>query len=180
MITDDKHLLLLARKGDSEAFDRLFRRWYPVLVSYACHYLDREDARDVVQDVMFGLWSKSESLQIKGELGPYLHSAVRNRCMNFMEHESVKDRYHSSVRQSVMDAVSDGGYISVRELGSMLSEALDALPTEQREAFRKSRSEGLKYEEIARDSQVSVKTVEYRISQVLKKLRLALADYLHT
>ena len=62
----------------------------------------------------------------------------------------------------------------------MLSEALDALPTEQREAFRKSRSEGLKYEEIARDSQVSVKTVEYRISQVLKKLRLALADYLHT
>ncbi|MBO4231100.1 MAG: RNA polymerase sigma-70 factor, partial [Bacteroidales bacterium] len=34
------------------------------------------------------------------------------------------------------------------------------------------------YQEIARETGVSVKTVEYRISLALKKLRLSLADYL--
>ena len=178
-MTDDKQLILQIRNGDRDAFDRLFRKWYPVLVAYAGHYLAREDAEDVVQDVMSALWTNSDSMTIRGELGPYLHSAVRNRCLNVIEHEGVRKRYYSSVRQSVMDAVSDGGYVPVRELSAMLSDTLESLPPEQREAFRKSRSEGLKYDQIAAEGGVSVKTVEYRISQVLKKLRFALADYLH-
>lgn len=178
IMTDDKQLIQQIRYGDREAFDKLFRRWYPVLVAYAGHYLDREDSEDVVQDVMSSLWKNNTSLIIRGEVGPYLHSAVRNRCLNFIEHVSVRNRYHSSVRQSVLEEVSDGSYIPVRELSSKLSEALDTLPPEQRDAFRKSRSEGLKYEQIAAEGGVSVKTVEYRISKALKKLRLALADYL--
>ena len=83
------------------------------------------------------------------------------------------------MRQSVIDAVSIEDQTSVRELSSLLSDALEALPPEQREAFRKSRSEGLKYNQIAAESKVSVKTVEYRISQALRKLRFAFADYLH-
>ncbi len=178
-MTEDKQLILQIRNGDRGAFDRLFRRWYPTLLAYACHYLPREDAEDVVQDVMSSLWTNSGNIVINGETGPYLHAAVRNRCLNCLEHSVVGKRYYSSVRQSVIDAVSIDDQTSVRELSSLLSDALEALPPEQRDAFRKSRSEGLKYNQIAAESKVSVKTVEYRISQALRKLRFALADYLH-
>jgi RNA polymerase sigma-70 factor (ECF subfamily) len=41
-----------------------------------------------------------------------------------------------------------------------------------------SRFEGKTYREIAHEQNVSIKTVEYRISQVLRKLETDLADYL--
>ena len=41
-----------------------------------------------------------------------------------------------------------------------------------------SRFEGKSYEQIAREMGVSVKTVEYRISQALRKLEISLTDYL--
>ena len=45
-------------------------------------------------------------------------------------------------------------------------------------AFLLSRNEGLKYSEIAEKQSVSVKTIEARMSKVLKQLRIALAEYL--
>lgn len=41
-----------------------------------------------------------------------------------------------------------------------------------------SRFEGKTYREIAKLQNVSIKTVEYRISQVLRKLETDLSDYL--
>lgn len=176
-MTSDQHLLSLIRSGDREAFDRLFRKWYPPLVAYAGHFLPREDAEDVVQDIMFAMWKNASSTFISGALGPYLHSAVRNRCLNLLDRELLKNRYHSAVRQSVLDSSAVDAYSSFSELSSRLSEVLATLPEEQRAAFVKSRSEGLKYEEIARDGGVSVKTVEYRISKAIRALRLALAEW---
>ncbi|MBR0030608.1 MAG: RNA polymerase sigma-70 factor [Bacteroidales bacterium] len=179
-MNDDKRNIYLIANGDREAFEKLFRKWYPVLESYAGHYLEAEDARDVVQDVFFNLWKNASSMHIRGEVGAYLYSAVRNRCLSVLDRKNLRERYHSSVRQSVLDAVSDSSYSSVRELGTMLSDALDALPEEQRAAFMKSRSDGLKYKDIAKDGGVSVKTVEYRISQALRHLRVALADFFNS
>ena len=49
---------------------------------------------------------------------------------------------------------------------------------EQRRAFEMSRFEGKTYREIAQEQNISIKTVEYRISQVLRKLETDLVDYL--
>lgn len=176
-MNSDKYLLSLVRGGDRKAFDRLFRKYYPPLVAYAGHFIPRDDAEDVVQDIMFSLWKNASSINISGELSAYLHSAVRNRCLNVLARETLKNRYHSSVRQTVLDSVAGDSYSSFSELSERMSEALASLPEAQRAAFMKSRNEGLKYEEIARDGGVSVKTVEYRISQALKHLRIALADF---
>lgn len=176
-MNDDKRNIYLIANGDREAFEKLFRKWYPVLESYAGHYLEAEDARDVVQDVFFNLWKNASSMHIRGEVGAYLYSAVRNRCLSVLDRRNLRERYHSSVRQTVLDSVAEDSYSSFIELSERMTEALSALPDEQRAAFMMSRNGGLKYEEIARDGGVSVKTVEYRISQALKHLRIALADF---
>ena len=177
-MTDDNHLFSLVRVGDRNAFDKVFRHWYAPLVYYAFQFVPREDAENVVQDVMFALWKNALVIELRGSLATYLYTSVKNRCLNVIDRKELHERYNSSVRASVMDAVSDRELYSVRELGERLSKALEDLTPEQRSAFEKSRYEGLKYEQIASEEGVSVKTVEYRISQALKKLRLALADYL--
>ena len=81
-------------------------------------------------------------------------------------------------RLSLLDEGADYNAHQVEELKSLIRKALSELPAEQRRAFEMSRFEGKTYEQIARETGVSVKTVEYRISQVLRKLEVSLADYL--
>ena len=53
-----------------------------------------------------------------------------------------------------------------------------ALPESYRQAFVMHRFRDMSYEEIAETLEVSPKTVDYRIQQALKQLRIDLKDYL--
>ena len=178
MIYDDRHLFRLIRGGDKDAFDALFRRWYPGLVAYATRFVEREDAENVVQDVMLNLWKRAAAISITSTVSAYLHTAVRNRCLNIIDRRKTHARYNSAVRLSVMESVDTFEHISSRELSAILGNALGSLSEEQRRTFEKHHLQGLKYSEIAEQEGVSEKTVEYRMSKALKFLRLALADYL--
>lgn len=175
---NDRQLFELIRKGNRGAFDSLFRRWYPQLVAYACRFVSREDAENVVQDVMLALWKRASVISITSSLSSYLHSAVRNRCLNILDRQQNLERYNSAVRLSVMEVADSHGYASARELSALLGKALGELSEEQRRTFESTRLRGLKYSEAAAEEGVSVKTIEYRMSQALKKLRLALADWI--
>ena len=72
----------------------------------------------------------------------------------------------------------DSDYYNISELRKMLMQALNELPETYRDAFMKHRFLGMSYKEIAEDEGVSVKTIDYRIQQALKDLRIKLKDYL--
>ena len=56
--------------------------------------------------------------------------------------------------------------------------SIKKLPVECRKIFELSRSEGLKYREIAETLHISVKTVETQMSKALRSLRIELTDYI--
>jgi RNA polymerase sigma-70 factor (ECF subfamily) len=68
--------------------------------------------------------------------------------------------------------------ILVKELEEKLRDAMNALPQQCRTIFQLSRFEGLKYQEIADQLGISVKTVENQMGKALKQLRVKLIDYL--
>ena len=84
----------------------------------------------------------------------------------------------TSLKLSLIDESADYNAHLVWELKKLISKSLSVLPYEQRWAFEMSRFEGKTYREIAKLQNVSIKTVEYRISQVLRKLETDLSDYL--
>ena len=61
-----------------------------------------------------------------------------------------------------------------RELTEKIEEALARLPENVREAFELNRFQNLTYNEIAERLGVSPKTIDYRIQQALKQLRIDL------
>lgn len=68
--------------------------------------------------------------------------------------------------------------VHMKELMKLTKEAIERLPSQYWEAFVLHRFEGKSYKEIADFFCVSPKTVDYRIQQVLKLLRIRLKDYL--
>ena len=163
---------------DRRSYEILFRRYYPILLSYAGHFLDVEDAKNIVQDVMANLWVNAHKISIDENLSAYLHSAVRNRCLNLISRTNVHTKMLSNLRLSMLDRHEDIDYCSVKELQIKIQKELEKLPPEQREAFEMSRFELLTYNEIASATGVSKKTVQYRIYQALKKLRLSIVKFM--
>jgi RNA polymerase sigma-70 factor (ECF subfamily) len=72
----------------------------------------------------------------------------------------------------------DPDFYVFEELSQKIQSALEALPSNYREAFEMNRFQKLTYKEIASQLNVSSKTVDYRIQQALKQLRIDLKDYL--
>ena len=66
----------------------------------------------------------------------------------------------------------------IKELTKRIEDAVAALPESYRQAFVMHRFRDMSYKEIAETLEVSPKTVDYRIQQALKQLRIDLKDYL--
>jgi RNA polymerase sigma-70 factor (ECF subfamily) len=64
------------------------------------------------------------------------------------------------------------------ELTKQIDKAIQNLPDVIRETFMLNRFDGLSYMQIAKQENVSVKAIEYRISKALTILRKDLGDYL--
>ena len=131
----------------------------------------------------FSYFGRKEEIEISFTLTTYLFTLVKNRCLNFLRHKLIEEEYNSQMKEELgfkLYALEtfNYSYQSEEELQEVIQRALDTLPERCREVFIKSRIEGLKYKEISDELGISVNTVENQMVTALKKLRVALKDYL--
>jgi RNA polymerase sigma-70 factor (ECF subfamily) len=164
---------------DLRSFETLFRQYYQMLCGYAFKFVyDADTAEEIVQDLFYKLWEKRSELHINTSVKSYLFSAVHNRCLKYIEHRNVENKYRNYylLHQSEIDNES-GDANSVGELQEIINHTLESLPDRCRRIFSLSRFEGLRYHEIAQKLSISVKTVEANMGKALKLLRKNLKHY---
>ncbi len=162
--------------GNPFQFEVVYKQYFSSLVGFAFQYVESSEiAEDVVQDVFGKIWNQSEAIDIRTNVKSYLFGAVRNACLNHLRHERVKQVHVE--RNSGEDAeVVD--FMEMDELQELIQHTLDQLPEKRRQVFELSRFEGKKYQEIAEELEISIKTVETQMSRALRTLREAVGNYL--
>ena len=178
VIITDEVLFEKIQAGDVKAFDILFMRYYPLLCAYAKQFVDFDDGQEIVQDVMVWFWENSSMQVIESSPKNYLFRAVKNRCLTLINRNELKQRVVSSMYENLQSQYEDPDFYIVEELTRNIENALSRLPETYREAFEMNRFQSMTYNEIAEKLNVSSKTVDYRIQQALKLLRVELKDYL--
>lgn len=165
---------------DERAFEQVFKQHFKDLHSYACAIVKNEAiAEGIVQNVFLKLWEKADSLNYQQSLIPYLYRSVHNQALNHLKHQKVKQAYDAyAVRQQHYDDGSAARKVQLKELQTRLTHALNDLPEQCRTIFQMSRFSEMKYQEIADELGISIKTVEAQMGKALKVLRVKLADYL--
>lgn len=176
----EKQVLDKLCEGDASAFEMIFKTYYQPLCRYAYSFLqDKEEAEEVVQASLITVWEKRQSLSIETSLKSYLYRMVRNSCLNVIKHERVKQQHAAHelyVKEVAYESVAHK--IQAAELETKIMQAMKVLPEQCRLVFQLSRFEELKYQEIADQLQISVKTVENHMGKALKLMREQLKDYL--
>ena len=174
----DKELFARVKTDDEPAFKQLFLKYYAPLCLFARQFFDDDDkAEEVVQDTFVRVWTKRHSIEIETSVKPYLFRAVRNQCLNLLQHQVVGQKYAQMVQLDFRTEQETAPYFMEVGLRQKIEACIDALPEKRREIFRLSREEGLKYKEIAEKLNISVKTVETQMGLALKQLREQLREY---
>ncbi len=174
----------LLEKGETVAFEALFKLYYDKLTHIAKGYLVcHEDAEGVVQNVFLKLWENRSRLKKITNMNSYLYTMTKNACLDQLKHEKVKinylhNRYHKKLaiqRQFLKDETAS--LLLKNELEQVIVKTLELLPEKCKKVFAKSRVEGLKHKEIAEELGISKKTVDNHISYALKHMRFHLRNF---
>jgi RNA polymerase sigma-70 factor (ECF subfamily) len=166
------------RGGSQDAFDSIFRAYYARLVGLASAMLrDRAIAEEIVQDVMLELWRRRATLMLETTLQAYLFRATRNRALNQIRHDRIIRRSEPDFASGAVASPADQQLVEA-EIETALRQAVSELPERCREVFELSRVHGLRYAEIARVMEISIKTVEAQMGKALRLIRERLAPWL--
>jgi RNA polymerase sigma-70 factor (ECF subfamily) len=176
----DQEILKLLQDNSDKAIDILFRQYY----GFLCHAVykiipDTNLVEDIAQDVFYELWRKRSRLSIKTSLKAYLRRAAMNKALNFIRDQKIKfdDEEKQAPLESKIPSINQK--LEAAELQQLIDKVIDDLPERCRIVFVLSRFEELSYNEIAKQLDISSKTVENQISKALKILRVRLGDYLN-
>lgn len=174
---NDQVLFSLVKRGDLNAFEKLFKAYYPAIKKFALSIVrDLTIAEEIAQEVFMYIWEKREQIELHSSLKSYLFSSAKNKCINYIKLELPKQQALSDIddisEQETFMSVADDSELLKRKIQF----AIDQLPEKCRNIFVLSRYGGLTYNEIAEDLEISVKTVENQMSIALKKLKEALSD----
>ncbi len=167
------------RNDDIAAFEVLFRKYYEDLVKYSYSFTkDIDAAEEIVQDFFYNFWKNRKEIDIKLSIKAYLFRSVRNNSLKYLDFIDVRRKYAERVLSMNKDESGfDNNDLEYSELKEIVEDSLNELPERCSLIFRMSRFDGLKYEEIAKELSVSVKTVEANMTKALKHLRKQLGNY---
>ncbi|SHN40726.1 RNA polymerase sigma-70 factor [Chitinophaga sp. CF418] len=167
---------------DKAAFKELFKKDYPALCIYCRlkYGFDIHLAEEVVHSSFIKLWETRQTLVPGISPISYLYKIVDNRSLNTLRHEKVKQQHAAHLLKTSSEDISETTFnsIDLKELSSAIDVAIAELPEQMRIIFELRKFEGLKYAEIARRLNISVKTVDTQISRAMIKLKEKLARFL--
>jgi RNA polymerase sigma-70 factor (family 1) len=175
----EKQLFLDFQQGNSSLFDYFFDKYYQGLCVYAYRMLkSNSEAEDLVQDFFVRILENRATISIETSVKSYFIRSVHNRCLDNLAHQKVKIS-HEQFRLKMLSEEDLQEYpLLDSELAQQIERAIQNLPGLIRETFMLNRFENLSYQQIAKQENVSAKTIEYRISKALTILRKDLGDYL--
>jgi len=166
----DEQLILLVGQDNEQAFNEIYDRFWDSLFSKAYNFLRREEAaKDCVQEVFIWLWQHRYTVKIEN-VNNYLHQAVRFQTFKVLKEQKTLISLDERLTEFTGMILKDESH-QYRELKEIIVNMLSLLPADQQEIFKLNREQGLTYKEIAEQKNISVKTVEKKMSLALKMLK---------
>jgi len=170
--------MLAYQRGDSAAFDVLYRRHKDKLFNFiyrSCQHA--ESVEDIAHDAWMAVIRHAEHYRPSAKFTTYLYQVARNKVIDhWRQQPSSEHATHieeADVDQITPSALLDSGQRSAEGHLTLINELMSALlklPHEQREAFLLT-EEGFSQAEIADITDSKPETVKSRVRYARQQLR---------
>jgi RNA polymerase sigma-70 factor (ECF subfamily) len=175
-IETGRDLISLIEKGQTSTFTRFYTSYFQKLILASDKYInDIHTAEEIVQDIFLKMWEFPENMVEVKSVKSYLYRSVINASINFANRQKNLEQHHLKLASEFSD-----DYLTdldeENEMIVILRDEIDKLPAQCKKVFKLSRFENFKYREIAKELNISEKTVENHIGNALKILRARFLD----
>lgn len=166
----DADLVRGIQRSDPACFEELFRRYYPLLVSFVTGIIkDHGRAEDIAQSIFMRLWTMRLSFDDRRSVRNWLCVCARNAAIDCLR---TRRPVHPDTPFPEIGSGEDiEARVSASDALEILCAAIPDLPAQRSRIFKMSREEHLSNEEIAVRLGLSVRTVEKHIQLALNDLR---------
>ncbi|WP_449437474.1 sigma factor [Pedobacter steynii] len=126
----DQELVLLLKDDDDAAFKEIYLRYDKLLLIYAYKKLrNREEAKDLVQDVFTWLWNSRNDFSLNTTLSGYLYKSVLNRIFDVVKHKGIIRKYVDSGKHYIEISNEDADYlIREKDIALLIEKEILAMP----------------------------------------------------
>lgn len=171
-LQSDERLVTFTRRGNSAAFEVLVSRYQTRLLSFCRHLLgSREDAEDVLQEVLSAAFNAILADDRPINVRPWLYRIARNRSLNHLRR--VQAVGVDSMDIHLFDhGASTADRVHERDEFRTLVADIHGLPETQRTALVLREMDALSYEQIAEAMGTTVPSVK----SLLVRARVSLAE----
>ena len=172
----DNSLWENVKLGDIKSYELLFRHYYPTLCIFAKKYTnDLTTAREIIQDLFIHLWEHRERLRINTSFKAYIYQAARFNSIRRIENARLSNITLDEIPEQESEFFD---FMEYAELQEQILKAIESLPPQCSKIFKLSRFEQLTYIQIAKQLNLSVKTIEAQISKALRVIQHSIEGYL--
>ncbi len=171
-------LLKGLKKSRPDCFKRLFDAYSQPLFRFSLGYLkSEEEAEDVVQEVFLKIWKKRKEIDTAKSFNSYIFTIALNSIRKHFNELAVEHHLKHDILTSIHDdhEVVDE-YEDYEELLEKLELAIGKMPLRRREIFLRKKIDCKSLKEISEEYNISIKTVEYHITEAMKFLKGSFID----
>ncbi len=161
--TANASLVEAVRRGDRDAFGRLYALYSPLVHGIILARVPRIEVDDLVQDVFLTAYRKIESLRDPEAFGGWIGMIARNRAMDFHRSRQETEDLSEEIARS---ASTEEDAEAARAL-----EAIRSLPEAYRETLVLRLVEGMTGPEIAERTGLTPASVRVNLHRGMKLLR---------
>ena len=173
----DPDLLRQMQLGNESAFEVLYTRYGGLIFTLALRIVgDRELAREVLQDTLLRCWDGKEAYDpSRGRVPAWLVGIARHRAIDLLRSRPHQARLRE--REPLTGLASETAQPDATDavmLRRAVTNALQGLPTGQREAIELAYYAGHTQAEIARVLSEPLGTIKSRTREAMERLRTVL------
>ncbi len=171
-------LLARIQDGDRQAFDTLYRGYFPRLA----RFLDRMTRsasliEEIINDTMLVVWQRADTFNHTSKVSTWIFAIAYRKALKAVAafDDPVEDDQAEEAGAASMEPDS---VLSRLQQQQQVARALDALPILQRTVVNLTYYHGMAYEEIAAVMECPVNTVKTRMFNARLRLKELLAGQL--
>lgn len=181
----DTSLMLRVRQGDREAFRILYEKYTGQITRFAANFVGlRSRGEELAQEVFLQVYRARDRYEPRAKFSTWLYTIAHNLCLNEVRRFDYRGKVESldrdeedpdrPPRPDLADptALDGEALVAGKEVEQRIHELVAELPESQRTALILSRTENLRYQEIAEIlscSEQAVKSLIFRATQHLKE-----------
>ncbi|MHA4807337.1 RNA polymerase sigma factor [Flavitalea flava] len=176
---NENELLLLASRGDRQAFSALYTQYLDHLYKYIFLFTKSPfTSQEIIQDVFIHIWESRERLQGVNSFRSYLFRAARNKALDYIRHRQVEQRILAGYmleKREIPETPQDT--LDYKAYYHLVQEAIAQLPPRRQLIFRMNTEKGLSHDEIARELDISKSAVKNQLYEAYDFVRGYLSQH---